>query len=177
MQAVGQSPMAQQMQAAIMAHIAQHIGFNYRAKVEQQLGVPLPPPDSELTPEVETQLSRLVAKASQQLLQVNTTNAQQQAQQQQAQQAQQDPRIQIQMQELQIKMAEEKRKQVESDRNFQLAQQKLNLEQGRIASETQKEGARIAAQTEQGDKRIRADMMRSSMQAQKSDTPNMNGEQ
>jgi hypothetical protein len=69
MQLIGQSPMAQQMQGAIMAHIAQHLAFNYRAKVEQQLGVPLPPPDSELNPQVEIQISRLVAQASQQLLQ------------------------------------------------------------------------------------------------------------
>lgn len=102
MQQIGQNPMAQQMQAAIMAHVAEHLSFMYRSKVEEQLGVPLPPPDAPMDPVVEAQLSRAVAQASAQLLQQNKAKAQQA----QAQQQMQDPLIQMQMQELQIKQME-----------------------------------------------------------------------
>ncbi len=98
-QQVGQSPMAQQMMSAIQAHIAEHLGFSYRAKIEEQLGVPLPSPDEQLPEQVEVQLSRLVATASAQLMQTNLA-AQQQAQ---AQQTAQDPIVQMQQQELQLK--------------------------------------------------------------------------
>lgn len=171
MQLVGQNPMAQQMQGAIMAHIAEHLAFNYRTKVEQQLGVPLPPPDAELNPEVETQLSRLVAQASQQLLQTNM----QQAQQQQAQQQAQDPNIQMAMRELDLKQQELQRKKAQDDREFQLAQQKLDLERQRIATEAKKEAARLQSQERQGDKRIRADIVKSGMKThQATRTPNEN---
>ena len=99
---IGQNPMAQQMQAAIMAHIAEHLAFNYRQKVEEQVGVPLPPPDADLPEDVEVQLSRMVAQGSAQLLKENMAKAQQQQAQQQAQ----DPIIQMQQQELQIKAKE-----------------------------------------------------------------------
>lgn len=169
MQLIGQSPMAQQMQGAIMSHIAQHLAFNYRAKVEQQLGVPLPPPDAKLNPEIETQLSRLVAQASQQLLQTN----QQQAQQAQAQQQAQDPNMQMQMKELQLKEQELVRKKEQSTQEFQLAQQKLQIERDRIAIDAKKEGARLQSQERQGDKRIQADVVKAGMKSQQINrTPN-----
>jgi hypothetical protein len=96
---MGQNPMAQQIQFAIQAHISEHMAFQYRQKVEEQLGASLPEPDAELDPQIEAQLSGLVAKAAQQLLQMNK-----QAQaQQQAQQQAQDPIIQMQQQELALK--------------------------------------------------------------------------
>ena len=101
-QTMGQNPLAQQMMAAIQAHIAEHLGFLYRQKVEEQIGVPLPGPDEALPEEVEVQLSRLVAQGSAQLLQKNVA----QAQQQQAQQQAQDPLVQMQQAELQIKSQE-----------------------------------------------------------------------
>ena len=169
MQLIGQSPMAQQMQGSIMAHIAEHLAFNYRAKVEQQLGVPLPPPDAELNPQVEAQLSQLVAQASQQLLQTN----QQQAQQQQAQQQMQDPNMQMQMKELQLKEQELARKKEQSNREFQLSQQKLQIERDRIAIDAKKEGARLHSQERQGDKRIQADIAKAGMKSQQTNrTPN-----
>jgi hypothetical protein len=169
MQLIGQSPMAQQMQGSIMAHIAEHLAFNYRAKVEQQLGVPLPPPDANLDPKVEAQLSQLIAQASQQLLQSN----QQQAQQQQAQQQMQDPNMQMQMKELQLKEQELARKQEQSSREFQLSQQKLQIERDRIAIDAKKEGVRLQSQERQSDKRIQADIAKASMKSQQTNrTPN-----
>lgn len=140
---LGQTPMAQQIQGAIMAHIAEHMAFKYRVDVEAQLGVQMTAPDAELPPEVEAQVSRLVAQASQQLLQSNIAKAQQAQAQQQAQQ--QNPMMQIQMQELQLKAEELKRKEADSQRDFSIAQQKIQLEQQRMQMDAQKEAARLQA--------------------------------
>lgn len=121
---IGQNPMAQQMQSAIQAHIAEHLGFSYRTKIEERLGAPLPKPDVELSPELEIELSRVVAQASQQLLQMNKS----QAAQTQAQQQMQDPIIQMQMQELQIKKQEADSKAKKIDADIALAQARLALD-------------------------------------------------
>jgi len=99
---IGQNPKAPQMQAALMAHIAEHTGFAYRQKIEQQLGMALPPQDEKLPPQIELALSGMMAQAAQQVLQQNQASA---AQQQAAQQAQ-DPVVQMQQQELQLKARE-----------------------------------------------------------------------
>lgn len=157
-QQIGQNPMANQMMAAIQSHIAEHLAFSYRAKIEQQMGVPMPAPDSKLPPEVEVQLSRLAAQASTQLLQ----NNQAKAQQQQAQQQMQDPIMQMQQQELQIKNAELQNKAQKTQADIQNAQAKLQLdhikaqfEQQRLQLEAEKtklqsqlEAQRIQSQTE-----------------------------
>jgi hypothetical protein len=102
MQLIGQNPKAPQLQAAMMAHVAEHVGYAYKMKIEQQLGMPLPPEDEKLPPEIEIQLSAMMAQAAQQVLQ----QSQSQAAQQQAQQQQQDPLIQMQQQELKLKQDE-----------------------------------------------------------------------
>jgi len=121
---IGQNPMAQQMQSAIQAHIAEHLGFLYRTKIEERLGAPLPKPDVELPPELEVELSRVVAQASQQLLQMNKA----QAAQAQAQQQMQDPIIQMQMQELQIKKQKADADVKKIDADIALAQARLALD-------------------------------------------------
>jgi len=121
---IGQSPMAQQMQSAIQAHVAEHLGFLYRAKIEERLGAPLPKPDIELPPQLEVELSRAVAQASQQLLQMNKA----QAAQAQAQQQMQDPIIQMQMQELQIKKQKTDADVKKIDADIALAQARLALD-------------------------------------------------
>jgi hypothetical protein len=156
MQMVGQSPMAQQMQGAIMSHIAEHMAFRYRAQIEEQLGVQMTAPDVELPEETEVQLSRLVAKAAQQLLQTN----QAQAQQQQAQQAAQNPMLQMQQAELQLRAQELQRKEADSQRDFEIAQQKIKLEQERLAIEAQKEVARLQMQDRNVDKKLKTDMLK-----------------
>jgi hypothetical protein len=134
MQMMGQSPMAQQLMGAVMAHIAEHMAFAYRQQIEEQLGVPMTAPDQELDEQTEVQLSRLVAQAAQQLLQSNT----QKAQQQQAQQQAQDPALQMAQAELQLKAEELKRKAQNDQMDFQIAQQKLQLEAQRLRLEAQK---------------------------------------
>jgi hypothetical protein len=158
-QMIGQSPMAQQMGAAIMAHIAEHMAFAYRQQVEEQLGVPLTPPDAELDEQTEVQISRLVAQAAQQLLQSNMGKAQQA----QAQQMAQNPQLQMAQAELQLRAQELQRKEQDSQRDFAIAQEKINLERERLAVEAQKEQARLANQNRQADKKMRADMLKTVM--------------
>jgi hypothetical protein len=163
MQMIGQNPQAQVIQAAAMAHINEHIAFEYRKQLEEQLGVPLPTPDETLPEDVEVELSRLTAAAAQKLL----AKDQAEAQQQQAQQQQQDPVIQMQQQELQIKQQESQAKaqkmmadvqleqqkfQMEQEREAQrtaLEQQKLELEKMKIDSHERLEGAKLGAQATQ----------------------------
>jgi len=123
-QTIGQNPMAQQMGAAIMAHISEHLGFSYRNKIQDRLGAPLPMPGAELPPEMEIQISRLVAQAATQLLQMNQAQAAQQQSQKQAQ----DPLIQMQQQELQLKGQEVAIKGKKVDADIALAQQRLQLD-------------------------------------------------
>ena len=72
-----QNPMAQAMQSAMMSHINEHLGFEYRKQIEQTLGMQLPPQTDEsgeethMSPEVEARLAPMLAQAAQQLLQKN----------------------------------------------------------------------------------------------------------
>ena len=105
-QMIGQNPQAKQIMASLQAHIAEHLGFKYRKDIEERLGVELPAPNEELPEEVEVNLSRLVAKAGKEL----TQSHMQQAAQKQAWQKAQDPVVQMQQAELQIKAQEVQRK-------------------------------------------------------------------
>lgn len=143
-QQMGQNPMAQQMMATIMAHISEHLAFSYRNKIEEQLGVPLPPPTEKLPEEIEVQLSRLTAVAAGQLLQLNMAAAQQV----QAQQQMQDPLIQMQQAELQIKAQEAATKEEKVKGDLEIKRAELQLK----AQESQRgqgEDPRIAAQRAQ----------------------------
>ena len=143
MQMVGQSPMAQQIASAMQAHIAEHLGFEYRKQVEEQLGVPLPKfDDDEKIPEsMEVELSRALAMAAQQLLQKN----QSEAAQQQAQQAAQDPLVQMQQMELQLKAKELeiKEKQLAVDAAAKSDQQDIEL--ARIEAQKEIAGMQVGA--------------------------------
>ena len=120
---IGQSPQAQKMQAEIMAHVSEHLAFAYRKKIEEQLGVPLPTPNTEMPEEAETMLAKMVAMASQQVL----AQSKGQAAQQQAQAQAQDPVIQMQMQELKIKEQEAQIKGMKVKGELQLKAEELGL--------------------------------------------------
>ena len=130
---IGQNPRAQLMQAALMAHINEHVAFEYRKQIEEMLGVPLPEMDKELPEEVEVEVSRMMAAAATKLLQKD----QAEAAQQQAQQTAQDPIVQMQQAELQLKMQE-----------LELKKQKLTVEASEKADKIRIEEERIAAQKE-----------------------------
>ena len=141
-QTIGQNPQAQQMGAAIQAHIAQHLGFLYRQKIEERMGVTMPQPDVDLPPEIEVQLSRAVAMAAQQLLQINQANAAQQQAQQQAQ----DPLVQMQQKELEIKGQEAATKAQKVQGELAIAQAKLQAENPGAAAQIQAATAQQKAQ-------------------------------
>jgi hypothetical protein len=141
-QQMGQNPQAQMLMAAAQAHIAEHLGFSYRRQIEERMGVSMPEPDADMPPDMEVQLSRLVAQASQQLLQIHKG----QAAQQQAQQVAQDPLIQMQQQELQIKQQEVQIKAQKNQTDAQLAEQKLQLERDRIGVDAHIRTAQVQAQ-------------------------------
>ena len=137
---MGQNPMAQQMQASIMAHIAEHVAFQYRNQIEERLGASLPTPNAELPEQVEVQLAKLVAQAAQQLTQIH----QGEAAQKQAQQQQQDPIVQMQQQELQIKMQDAQTKAQKVQGDLAIRGQEMQLKAQEMASR-QGENPEIAA--------------------------------
>ncbi len=140
-QLVGQNPQAQMIMGAMQAHIAEHVGFAYRQKIEQALGVALPNPEDELPPEMEKEISRLMAEAAPQVL------AQSQAMQaqQQAQQNAQDPVLQMQMQELQIKQGELALKQKKLQVDAAAKADELRIKEMAVQGKNELDGARIGA--------------------------------
>ena len=147
LQVLGQGPQAIQLQAAMQAHINEHLGFAYRVEIEKQLGMSLPPKSDEMgddvgmNPEVEARLAPMLAQAAQRLLQ----NNQQQAAQQQAQQQAQDPLVQMQQQELQLKQAELERKKQKDMVDAQLKASQQQIEKSRIQAQTVLEAAKTQA--------------------------------
>jgi hypothetical protein len=140
-----QNPMAQAMQSAMMSHINEHLGFEYRKQIEETLGMQLPPQTDEsgeevqMSPEVEARLSPMLAQAAQQLLQKN----QQEAQQAQAQQQAQDPIVQMQMQELQLKAQENQRKAAKDQADNAIKAAQLQVERDRIQTQQATDDKRI----------------------------------
>jgi hypothetical protein len=157
MQLLQNNPMAPQLQSAMMAHINEHLGFEYRRQIEQQLGMPLPPQKDEsgeemhMEPEIEARLSPLLAQAAQRLLAQNS----QQVAQQQAQQQAQDPLVQMQQQELQLKAQDLQRKAQKDAADINLKEQQQQIER-----------ERIRAQQETEDKRIKVNAMKTAAEMQ-----------
>jgi hypothetical protein len=133
MQLMQMNPQAQAIQAAAMAHINEHIAFEYRRQIEEEMGHILPTEDQNkaVPPELADQIASMVAQASEKLMQRDT----QEAKQQQAQQQMQDPVVQMQMQELQLKGQE-----------LQLKQQKQQIDAAEKADRIRVEESRIEAQ-------------------------------
>ena len=142
---MGQNPMAQQMMSAVQAHLSDHLSFVYRRKIEEQLGVPLPPPGEQLPEGIEVELSRLTAQAATQLLQANMAKAQQQ----QAQQMQQDPLVQMQQAEMQLKAQEVKVKELKVRGDLQLKAEELALKARESAAKTGEDPNMAAMRTQQ----------------------------
>jgi hypothetical protein len=152
MQMIGQNPQAQAIQAAAMAHLNEHIAFEYRRQLEEQLGVALPDPEQPMPKEVEIELAPMLAQAAQQLLQKD----QAEAQQQQAEQQQQDPIVQMQQQELQLKAQEVQIKAEKTKADIAADQVRLQIEQMRIESQERIAGAQIGAKAVQDKNNLEA---------------------
>ncbi len=128
---MGQNPRAQIMMAAMQAHIAEHLAFEYRRRIELAAGVPYPEPDAEMSEDMEKEISRLAAAAAQKVAQENA----QKAAAEQAQQAAQDPIVQMQQQELAIKA-----------KKVEIEERKLVVDAATKADRTEIERERIKAQ-------------------------------
>jgi hypothetical protein len=145
MQLLQNNPMAGALQSAMMAHINEHLGFEYRKQIEMQLGMSLPPQqdasgeDVNMNPEVEARLAPMLAEAATRLLQQN----QAQVAQQQAQQQAQDPIIQMQQQELQLKMQEQQRKVAKDQADIALEQERLVLEGMKVEADVKKNADKV----------------------------------
>ena len=152
-QMIGQSPNAQVVMGAMAAHVQEHLAFEYRKQVEEQAGVPLPPPNAEMDEKTELEVSRLAAAAAQQLLQ----KKQGEAAQQQAQQAMQDPVVQMQMQELQLKSQELQLKQQQFAVTSAEKADKLDIERERIAAQKEIAGLNVGAKIATDKARLASD--------------------
>ena len=142
-QIIGQSPFAEAINAATMAHITEHTAMQYRKDIEARLGVPLPAEGEPMPEDVEVELSRVVAQAAQKMLAAN----EQEVAQQEAEQQAQDPLTQIQLKELAIREAEVQGKQQLERMKLELSAMRdaenVAVQRERIRSEDRREGARL----------------------------------
>ena len=141
-QFIGQNPRAPAIQAALTAHVADHVGYMMRQKIEQQLGMPLPPEDEKLPPNVEIALSAMMAQAAQQVLMQDQAKAAQMQAQQQAQ----DPVVQMQLQELQIKQGELELKKQKLMMDATIAADKQELEEQKVSGRLELDALKVGAQ-------------------------------
>jgi hypothetical protein len=152
-QVVGQNPMAQQIVAAQQAHIAEHLGYKMRKQIEAQLGMPLPPEDEKLPPQIEIALSSMMAQAA---AQVNAQAAQQAAMMQAQQQAQ-DPVIQMQQQELQLRAQELALKEKQLAVDATAKADKQALEEEKVKGDLQLRAMQVASNIEKDKAKMQAD--------------------
>ena len=169
MQLMQMNPQAQAIMAAAMAHINEHIAFEYRKQVEMAIGMPLPNEEQnkQVPPELADQIAMMTAQASQKL----TQQAQEQAQQQQNQQKMQDPIVQMQMQELQLKQQDLQLKQQKQAADAAAKADQLEIEKSRIDAQMQiaamQVGAQAAAKRDQLEKQQESEGVRMGIDAAK----------
>ena len=170
-QFIGQNPRGPAIIAATTAHIAEHAGYMMRQQIEQQLGMPLPPEDEKLPPQIEVALSGLLAQAAQAVLQQNKAKAAQQQAQQQAQ----DPVMQMQMKELELRGEEVNVKKQKMALDAARDADKLDLEKQKVSgtlelkslevgSKISESKAKLDAAQEQAGVRMGVDIAKSKSQ-------------
>jgi hypothetical protein len=162
-QLIGQNPQAQAIMQAMQAHIAEHVGYAYRLKIEAALGVQLPAPDQEMPQDIEKEMSKMMAMAAPQVLaQSKAMMAQQQAQQQA-----QDPIVQMQMQELAIKKQDSDTKAKKVAVDAAAKADELALKREEIGVRMQLEGQKFVAQNEIEGVKLAGDIVKSRQAKQK----------
>ncbi len=161
MKLMGQNPQAQAMMAAAMAHIAEHTGYAYRQRIEQQMGITLPPEGEELPPQVELALSSMMAEAAQQVL----AESQAKAAQEQAQQQAQDPVVQMQQQELELKARELEIKEKKIAADAAAKADELALKEKQLQIDAAHKVDQLEAQQEREGVRMGIDIAKSKEQA------------
>ena len=118
---IGQSPQAQTLKGAIEAHIAEHMGFQYRQQIEEELGTQLPPPEEPLPPEVENKLSGLVADAANRLF----YRHKEEMAREEAEKVQQDPIFQLELRKQTLAEEEFRFKRMVETRRLEQTDEKL----------------------------------------------------
>jgi hypothetical protein len=159
-QFIGQNPRAPAIQAALTAHVADHVGYMMRQKIEQQLGMPLPPEDEKLPPNVEIALSAMMAQAAQQVLMQDQAKAAQMQAQQQAQ----DPVVQMQMKELQIKMQELQLKDKKLTLDAAAKADAQALKEQEVSGKLELESMRVGAQIKESQSKQQFDQERTGLE-------------
>ena len=143
---VGQSPFAGAIQAAISAHVTEHVAFQYRKEIEKNLGVGMPDEDAQLPEDVELELSRLASQAAEKLLRKDIAEMQQK----ENMKKQQDPLTIIQQKEIALKEAEFVHKKemdiAKLQADMQSKSQNIELQKDRLESEDQRAGAKLGVQ-------------------------------
>jgi hypothetical protein len=144
----------QMIQAAALAHINEHVAFQYRKEIEKQLGIPLPEMDKELPKDMEVEVSRMMALAAQKLL----SKDQAEAAQMQAQQTAQDPLVQMQQQELMLKQKEVELKEKKLAMDATAKADEIELERERIEAQKEIAGMQVGAKVAAEKARFEGDM-------------------
>ena len=124
-QIIQNSPNVKLIESSLSAHVLEHLGFQYRREIEKELGVTLPPPEEALPKDIEVRLSALVAEAGSRLLGRDQAEAQLQEQMKKME----DPVIQQQNREPDIKEAQ--------------LQSKMKTDAARIAADLKKAEERV----------------------------------
>jgi hypothetical protein len=181
MEIIGQNPQAQTIMAAAQAHIAEHVAFAYKQKMEQQMGVVLPDGEEDIPESIEKQLSAAMPQAAAAVL----GQSQQQVQQQQAEQQAQDPVLQMRMAELEIKKQQvaieqqkvqidaaaradqqrlaETRMQIDAAEKadkMRLEEQRIQIDAARFADKQAYDERKLRGQEELGEQKLRVDALR-----------------
>jgi hypothetical protein len=167
MKMVGQNPQAQAMMSAAMAHIAEHTGFAYRQRIEQMMGIQLPPEGEELPPQIERQLSAAMAQAAQQVLAQNQAKAAQEQAQQQAQ----DPIVQMQQRELELKEKDLALKEKKISVDAAARADELALKEKQLSIDAAFKADQLDAQQQREGVRIGVDIAKAKAQERRDRTP------
>jgi hypothetical protein len=162
-QLIGQNPQAQAIMQAMQAHIAEHVGYAYRMKIEAALGVQLPAPDQEMPQDIEKEMSKMMAMAAPQVL----AQSKAMMSQQQAQQNAQDPILQLQQQELAIKKQDSDTKAKKVAVDAAAKADELALKREEISVKMQLEGKKFVAQNEIEGVKLAGDIYKTRQSKQK----------
>ena len=155
MELMSQSPNAESAAAEMAAHVQEHLAFQYRLQIEKELGFELPGPEEPLPEDIEYRISRLAGLAADQLKGKNQQEAQAAEQQQQAE----DPILQMQQKELQIK-------EMEAQRRAQSEMGRLELDRQKAAVKAELDRMRLEQQKDIEDKRIAVKLAQDESQQQ-----------
>ena len=131
------------IQGEMESHVREHLAFQYRKEIEDELGTELPPIGEELPNDLEKELSKLVVQAAERVTQKHAAEIEQERIQEQMQ----DPLILARQKELEIKEADVQRRATTDQAKIQLETQKAiakdALEKERIESQERIAGASI----------------------------------